>query len=125
MPSLTIPTTATAAEVATAALAEWGITPQLADESLIGGHRNTWLVISSDQTTNGVPDQSCPYVALYVYTDEHDEVWVHRPIVSPFDCWHVVVGNGTDREQLDFTARAPEIDRVAERIADWLTAPRS
>ncbi|MFG3132916.1 hypothetical protein ACGFZU_35110 [Streptomyces tendae] len=123
MSSLTIPTTATAAEIATAALAEWGITAHADDEPLIGGARNSWLIINSDQRTTEM-DMSRPYVALYVYTDG-DEVWVHQPITSPFDSWHVVVGDGTGKESLDFTTRTPGITEAAAFIADWLTAPRT
>lgn len=128
MPSLTIPTTDTAAEIATRALAEWGITVHLDEESLSGGHKNTWLIVGSDQSTDDFPDMRRPYVVLYVYTDVHDEVWVHRPIESPFDTWHVVVGEGmgddegTPREQLAFTALTPGIAEVAEHIANWLRA---
>jgi hypothetical protein len=56
---------------------------------------------------------------------------VHRPIESPFDSWHVVVGSGasasasTGREQLDFTERTPGIAQVAEHIANWLTTPQN
>jgi hypothetical protein len=131
--ALTFPTTSTAAEIATAALAEWGITVHPDEESLIGGHKNTWLIIGSDQSAGGFPDMRRPYVVLYVYTDENDEVWVHQPIESPFDSWHVVVGSGTSastgtstgREQLDFTERTPGIAQVAEHIANWLTTPQN
>ncbi|MFF9192710.1 hypothetical protein [Streptomyces rochei] len=124
MSPLTIPTTATAAEIATAALAEWGITAHPDDEPLIGGARNSWLIINSDQRTTEM-DMSRPYVVLYVYTDEGAEVWVHEPITSPFDSWHVVVGDGTGKESIDFTARTPQIDEAAAFIADWLTTPRT
>ncbi|MFF4276218.1 hypothetical protein [Streptomyces sp. NPDC001536] len=127
MPStMTVPTTATAAEIATAALAEWGITAHLDVESLIGGHKNTWLIIGSDQSDD-FPDMRRPYVVLYVYTDPSDEIWVDKPIESRFDSWHVVVGDGTGPcggEHTAFTARTPGIAEVAEFIAGWLTAPQ-
>lgn len=124
MPSLALPTAATAAEIVTAALAEWGITVEFMDEPLIGGSTTTWLDISSDQTAADV-DYSRPYVSLYVYTEETDDAWVDRPIESRFDSWRVVVGDGTGRERLTFTARAPEVDPVVEYIANWLTAPQN
>jgi hypothetical protein len=121
--SLTLPTTATAEEVITDALAEWGITVHPDDEPLIGGQRNTWLVINSDQRAAEM-DMSRPYLVLYVYTDADDEVWLHKPIESPFDSWHILAGDGTGKEWLTLTERTPRIDRVAEFVADWLTAPR-
>ncbi|WNZ14887.1 hypothetical protein [Streptomyces sp. 11x1] len=124
MPSLDLPTTATAAEIITAALAERDITAEFMDEPLIGAGTNTWLDISSDQTATDV-DYSRPYVSLYVYTEQTDDASVDRPIESRFDSWRVVVGDGTGRERLAFTAPAPEVDPVVEYIANWLTAPQN
>ncbi|MFJ3183882.1 hypothetical protein ACIPJN_36605 [Streptomyces sp. NPDC086796] len=117
----------TAEAVATRALAEWGITAHRDEESLIGGDRNTWLVIGHDQNRPGFPRMLAePYVVLYLAADSEDddeEITVTRAPADG-DVWDVVRGDGTGAERTLMTRPVDQLAACVEAIADWLTAPQ-
>ncbi|MEU6071894.1 hypothetical protein ABZ864_47625 [Streptomyces sp. NPDC047082] len=113
----------TAETIATRALAAWGITPHADDEPLIGGTRNTWLVIGYDQLRPGFPHMlDDPYIVLYLYREEPEEITVTRAPANG-DHWHVIVGdvNGAERELM--TRPADQLPDCVQAIADWVTNP--
>ncbi|MCX4411648.1 hypothetical protein OG840_61905 [Streptomyces sp. NBC_01764] len=116
----------TAETIATRALAEWGITAHQDDESMIGGDRNTWLVVGYDQTRKGFPRMLAePYVVLYLYGDtDEEEITVDRAPATG-DEWTVLVGDGTGVERELITCPADQFADCVEAIADWLTDPQA
>lgn len=94
------------------------------EESLIGGGRNTWLVVGRDPGRPGLPPGSGePYLVAYLYddTDGGEEVTVTRA-PRPADRWHVVAGDGTGCER----HLTPAVDGLAgcvEAVADWAAGP--
>ncbi|MFC1435322.1 hypothetical protein ACEZDB_32250 [Streptacidiphilus sp. N1-3] len=117
----------TAATTATRALAAWGITAHADEESMIGGDRNTWLIVGYNQTRNSFPDMHTePYAVLYLYndTDEEEELTIDRA-PRPGDCWYVHVGDGTGHERLLLTCPADQLDECVDAVAEWITTPAS
>ncbi|MEV4559014.1 hypothetical protein AB0K51_18780 [Kitasatospora sp. NPDC049285] len=114
----------TAEVAALRALAAWGITAYTDDESMIGGSRNSWVVVDYDQTR---PDSPCepdgPYAVLYLYSDaDGEEITVERA-PRPGDAWHAHRGDGTGAEY-DLLARpADRLGECIDAIAEWITAP--
>ncbi|MFD4412416.1 hypothetical protein [Streptomyces sp. NPDC058475] len=110
--------------IAISALAEWGITAHQDEESMIGGDRNTWLVVGYDQTRKGFPRMLAePYVVLYLYSDtDEEEITVDRAPASG-DEWTVLVGDSTGAEYELITRPADRFAECVEAIADWVTNP--
>ncbi|MDG5807882.1 hypothetical protein P9869_35600 [Streptomyces ossamyceticus] len=119
----------TAEQLAVKALAEWGITAHLDDESLIGGARNSWLVISRDQTTDGMPREDEPYIVLGLANVDDDE-WpmAQRPPARPADEWRVLLGDGNGRERDVMARPAGSANGLADcvaAVAEWITMPQA
>jgi hypothetical protein len=113
----------TAETIATRALAAWGITAHLDEESMIGGARNTWLVVGYDQTRRGFPRMLAgPYIVLYLYREAPEEITVSRAPVSG-DEWVVIAGDGTGAERELMTRPADQFAECVEAIAEWVTNP--
>lgn len=117
----------TAEQLAVKALAEWGVTAHLDDESLIGGGRNSWLVIGRDQTTDGMPGEDAPYIVLSLSNDEDDE-WptAQRPPARPADEWQVLLEDSNGNEWAVMKRPAGSADGLAdcvEAIVTWVTDP--
>ncbi|MDW8803648.1 hypothetical protein P1P68_02210 [Streptomyces scabiei] len=114
----------TAEQLAVKVLAEWGITAHLDDESMIGGARNTWLVIGRDQTTGNVPEENQPYIVLGLSSNDDDE-WptAERPPARPSDEWRVLLNDGTGHERDVMTRPADGLADCIEAIATWVTDP--
>ncbi|MGW1037529.1 hypothetical protein [Streptomyces antibioticus] len=116
----------TAEAVVTRALAEWGITAHRDEESMIGGDRNTWLVIGHDQNRPGFPRMlAAPYVVLYLYTGPEDEEITVTRAPADGDVWDVVRGDGTGAECTLLTRPVDQLAACVEAIADWLTTPQA
>ncbi|GAB2718141.1 hypothetical protein [Kitasatospora kifunensis] len=116
----------TAEAVVTRALAEWGITAHDDEESMIGGDRNSWLVVAHDQGNPAFPSMldGDPYVVVFLYSEDEDEITVDRA-PRPGDVWHVAVGDGTGRECTLPPRPAEQLGACIEDIAEWVTAPRT
>ncbi|MFE2684528.1 hypothetical protein [Streptomyces mirabilis] len=115
----------TAETVAARALAAWGITAHRDEESMIGGDRNTWLVVGHNQTRKGFPRMLAePYVVLYLYSNtDEEEITVDRAPATG-DEWTVLAGDGTGAERELMTRPADQFADCAEAIAEWITAPQ-
>lgn len=113
-----------AEQIARKALAEWGITAHLADEPLLDGGRNTWLVIPRDQAADEMREG--PYMVLAPYNDDDDE-WPmdQRPPVRPGDEWHVDISTGDGIEKGLMARPAERLADCVEVIANWLTDPQA
>ncbi|MDX3205076.1 hypothetical protein [Streptomyces scabiei] len=111
----------TAEQLATTALAEWGITAHTD-----GDAGNTWLVISSDQAaTTLTATGRVPYVLLSLHNSDDDEWVLDRPPVRPADRWKLLTGDGTGAEQDWMTQPVDQFASCVEAIADWLTKPQA
>jgi hypothetical protein len=117
----------TAATAATRALAAWGIAAHPDEESMIGGDRNSWLIVGYNQTCRSFPNiHTEPYAVLYLYndTDEEEELTIDRA-PRPGDCWYVHAGDGTGHERLLLTCPADQLDECVDAVAEWITTPAS
>lgn len=110
----------TAEEFARKALAEWGLTAHLDEESGC-----TWLVIGHPDTGH-VPDMDKePHILLSVYNEDDDEWSVDRPPARPGDHWQVVTDDGTGTEETLTIRPANQLAPCITTIADWITQPRT
>ncbi|RLU79927.1 hypothetical protein CTZ27_35845 [Streptomyces griseocarneus] len=113
----------TAEVIAVRALAVWGITADRYCEA--GG--DTWLDISRDQGTAGIPfkagEARKDCVVLYLFDEVGGKATISRPPAQG-DHWHVVVFHDTGEHTL-MTRPVDQIDECAAAVADWLTTPRT
>ncbi|WP_330335792.1 hypothetical protein OHS33_39355 (plasmid) [Streptomyces sp. NBC_00536] len=110
-----------------AELADHGITPHRDEDTLIGGHRNSWLIIGPhDGEFPNMEEQ--PYILAHLHNPaDSDEVTVDRPI-RPADEWMTVVGPGNPsewREVMGTCFPATATASLAAYIADWRRDPRA
>ncbi|MFK0279466.1 hypothetical protein ACIQVL_03195 [Streptomyces sp. NPDC090499] len=114
----TFPTIATGAQIATAALAGWGVTA-FEDGDVDAG--TSWLVLGRGE---GRPQEDRePYLLIILYASEEADCIMNLP-VQRHDTWRLVSGDGTGTEREIVTESARRIDRVAARAAEWLFAPQ-
>jgi hypothetical protein len=109
----------TAGNLATRALAAWGMTVH-ADEDA----GNSWLVIPWDQPSGVFPGEGEPHAVLYLYDDCYpDEVMVDRT-PGPWDQWRVMVADATGCERHLITRPLGRLSACVEAVADWATTPQ-
>ncbi|MFD8597637.1 hypothetical protein ACFV1L_21805 [Kitasatospora sp. NPDC059646] len=108
------PCTLTAEAALRAALAAHGLTAEYDDESMIGGERNTWLVVRH-------PHDPEPYLVLFL-AEDGDEITVTRA-PRPGDRWRVIACGSPEGERNLITRPAEQLAAVAEAAAAWAAAP--
>ncbi|MEU6946597.1 hypothetical protein ABZ957_15415 [Streptomyces sp. NPDC046316] len=119
--------TVTAEQALRTELAAHAVTPHLDEDTFIGGHRNSWLVVGlSDGEFPHVQEQ--PYVLVCLHDPaDGDEVTVERAARAG-DEWSTVIGTGNPSAgaQAEIPGRSfPGADTaaVAAYIAQWRRNP--
>lgn len=108
----------TAADVATRALAEWGITAY-ADSD----HQNSWLVIGTYQGEDAFPPVDVPHALLYLCDPYGDASWMEVDCdIELCDFWRVVTSDGSGAQQHLITRHNDGLNECVEALADWLTS---
>ncbi|MFD8415446.1 hypothetical protein ACFV2Q_27410 [Streptomyces sp. NPDC059650] len=121
--------TVTAEQALRTELAAHGVmTPHLDEDTFIGGHRNTWLVIGlSDGDFPDMGEQ--PHIVAYLHDPaDGDEVTVERAAVRPADEWCILIGTGepsalANTEIPGRSFPGADTTAVAAYIAQWRRNP--
>ncbi|MEV6357979.1 hypothetical protein [Streptomyces hydrogenans] len=107
-------------------LAVHGVTPHHDEDTFIGGHRNSWLVVGlADGEFPDMAEQ--PYVLVTLDDPaDGDEVTVERPVKAT-DQWTTVIGTGDPSARSETVRgqsfRGWETAAVAAYIAQWRRNP--
>lgn len=120
------PTPPSAEQALRMALAVHGVTPHHDEDTFIGGHRNSWLVVGlADGEFPDMAEQ--PYVLVTLDDPaDGDEVTVERPVKAT-DQWTTVIGTGDPSARCETVRgrsfRGWETAAVAAYIAQWRRNP--